>query len=234
MVKFLAGDLTRVIDLLDYWRRCIGEIVVESGPLIELSNLDRENVSDALKRLRALCERLPLKASNEIGVTLGRRLAGAVRVSENPACHARMVEIALEDILNCLKKEVCDIQFAFVHPDKVGFFEQHDLFGERVSSAFPSAQSEIQDAGNCLAGDLHTAAVFHLMRAAEHGLRALAGELRVRLRVQLEYAGWEEVIRAVDRKLTALRAKPRGKKKAEALEFYRLTLARIFHKLLYF
>ena len=121
--------------------------------------------------------------------------------------------------------EAGGIQFAFIPADKVEYFEQHDLFGEGVSSAFPSAQPEIKDAGNCLAADLYTAAVFHLMRAAEHGLRALARHLRVKMSVQLEYACWEEVIRAIDKKLVVLRTKSRGKKKSEALEFYRLTLS---------
>jgi hypothetical protein len=116
-------------------------------------------------------------------------------------------------------------QFAFIPANKVRFFEQHDLFGGGVSAAFPSAQPEIKDAGNCLAADLHTAAVFHFMRAAEHGLRALARHLRVKLTTPLEYAGWEEVIRAIDRKLTVLRSRPKGRKKSEALEFYRLTLS---------
>lgn len=100
------------------------------------------------------------------------------------------------------------------------FFEQHDLFGEAVSAAFPSAQSEIKDAGNCLAADLHTAAVFHLMRAVEHGLRALARHLKVKAGQPLEYACWEQVIRAIDQRLDKIRLKTRGRKKSAELEFY--------------
>ena len=78
--------------------------------------------------------------------------------------------------------EIKEKHFAFIPPEKAVFFEKADLFAEAVNRAFPGAAPEIKDAGNCLATDLHTAAVFHLIRAAEHGMRALAKHLKIRIR----------------------------------------------------
>jgi hypothetical protein len=43
------------------------------------------------------------------------------------------------------------------------------LFGKIVLDKFPRAKTDIIEAGNCLAADCNTAAIFHLMRVVEHG-----------------------------------------------------------------
>jgi hypothetical protein len=118
-----------------------------------------------------------------------------------------------------------ELKFVFVPPILTCFFEKEALFGPNVFDAFPSARPEIKDAGNCLVLGLHNASVFHLMRAAEHGLRALAAHLKIKIKHQLEYAGWGAIIRGIDKKLTALQPKARGKKKSEDLEFYRVMMS---------
>ncbi|HZQ47853.1 MAG TPA: hypothetical protein VFC07_12620, partial [Verrucomicrobiae bacterium] len=112
--------------------------------------------------------------------------------------------------------------FAFIPSQRLIFFEKDSLFGRDVQLKFPSATNEIRDIGNCMALDLHTAAVFHCMRVVEHGLRALAIHLKVKVKYPLEFAEWGVIIKGIDRKLADLQPKARGKKKAEALEFYRL------------
>jgi hypothetical protein len=77
---------------------------------------------------------------------------------------------------------------------------------------------------NCLAADLHTAAVFHLMITSEYGLRALAKHLKVKTKRTLEFSDWEAIISAIDTKLNAIKTKPRGIKKQNDLEFYRSLL----------
>jgi hypothetical protein len=112
------------------------------------------------------------------------------------------------------------------------FVNNDVLFGEQVKKSFPDASSDIRDAGNCIATDLGTAAVFHLMRAVEWGLRALCanlGILRVRKTnkpgkrkfIPIEYSQWERMLDAVydsvDKKIDKLGP---GKKKQDLQEFY--------------
>lgn len=77
--------------------------------------------------------------------------------------------------------------FLFI-PAEWSYLYRHDgpLFGERVEDAFPDAHRDIEAAGRCIALDESTAAVFHLMRAAELALQRLANELGV------ENAKWED------------------------------------------
>jgi len=74
------------------------------------------------------------------------------------------------DIVDAMKNR----EFLRIADDRTGLVDQDELFGRRVAEAFPSAKDDIREAGNCLAAECNTGAVFHLMRAAEVGLRALA------------------------------------------------------------
>ncbi len=58
------------------------------------------------------------------------------------------------------------------------------------------ANREAYLASNCLAADLPTAAVFHLMRAAEFGIRALGNErgLKIKNVESLEFAQWGQIL----------------------------------------
>jgi uridine phosphorylase len=71
---------------------------------------------------------------------------------------------ALRELRQAIENELASRKFVMIENDKLDFFEQENLFGKQVAKAFPLARNEIRSAGNCLAMDLNTAAVFHLMR----------------------------------------------------------------------
>ena len=74
-----------------------------------------------------------------------------------------------------------------------------------------------------MALERHTAAVFHLMRVAEYGLRALARDRRIRLpkRVQvIELATWEEIIRELEIAETAIQTYPKTLAREAQYKFY--------------
>ncbi len=86
----------------------------------------------------------------------------------------------------------------------------------------PDASTDIVDSVVCLCSHSYTASVFHLMRVAEHGLRALAHERRVTLKKNrpLRWADWQELLQALDKKLAALNDLPRGAARGKAINFY--------------
>jgi hypothetical protein len=118
--------------------------------------------------------------------------------------------------------------FLWVHPDRVRFVDADTLFDTKdakVSVAFKEAKADIVSAGGCIAAELPTAAVFHLMRVAEYGLRAVGKKLRVRLkhrgaRMPIEYGDWNDVIAAIRGQIAKARTLSRGPKKDAALTFY--------------
>jgi hypothetical protein len=112
------------------------------------------------------------------------------------------------------------------------YYDQERLFGDAVYKAFPSARIDIQEAGNCIAFDVDTAAVFFLMRAVEWALRAFAVHLgfrqlkthkktgKIKL-IPVEFAEWERILSEaqdrVDKKIDKMK---RGKAKQAAQQFY--------------
>jgi hypothetical protein len=96
------------------------------------------------------------------------------------------------------------------------------LFGESVYEKFPSAREEIKNAGNCLAASLWTAGVFHLMRAAEYGLRAISHDRRIRIPKQkhIELATWEDIIKELEKAETEIQNYPKTLAREAQFSFY--------------
>jgi hypothetical protein len=136
------------------------------------------------------------------------------------------VVIALfDDLLSAMRGDVDGITCTFIEKSKAQYFEQDDLFGEPGKPFKPLASdainAEIKAAGNCLAADLNTAAVFHLMRVAEHGLHALAVHLGAWPATQtaLKYSEWGRVLEAIGKELNdRRRALPPGRGSAKEKE----------------
>ena len=120
--------------------------------------------------------------------------------------------------------------FVFIPPPKDDLFERDDLFGKDVSEKFPSAKEEIKAAGNCLAVDLNTAAVYHVIRAAEFALREFVIHLKAKkhLSKPVEECDWGNLIEAVQTKLNQrdakAKTKPFSESKKRAHKNYRIAL----------
>jgi hypothetical protein len=102
---------------------------------------------------------------------------------------------AREEIVRQLRKR----KFLRVSTDRASYLDKDDLFGPDVTSAFGSASRDIKEAGNCLAAECNTAAVFHLMRAAEFGLRALAMDRKVEFSDKpIEHKEWGQILPSLE------------------------------------
>lgn len=116
------------------------------------------------------------------------------------------------DITTALDKRL----FLRVADDRVRFVahmrgnEAHggtgEVFGYPTLGAFPSSERDIDEAGNCLAAECNTAAVFHLMRVAEVGLRALANDRNAPFKSQpIEQQQWGTILAFLDGEVKRLR-----------------------------
>lgn len=81
---------------------------------------------------------------------------------------------ALIQVTNTFMLELEGRKYYGPLPDVADLYEQPELFGREVFTAFPSANDDIYEAGMCLALERSTACVMHLMRAHEVALKALA------------------------------------------------------------
>lgn len=84
--------------------------------------------------------------------------------------------------------------------DKDKYFQKDDLFGPKVSTAFPSCIGEIQAAGNCCALEQNEACVFHLMCILQRGLEALAS----RFNLPFGHHTWNDILTPLETGIKAM------------------------------
>jgi hypothetical protein len=167
-----------------------------------------------------------------LGLTAPALLARELRwrLLENHKCTYERAAAEADAITHLMAMAFHEQHFAYVPSDRAQYFEEDNLFKLPRKHPFPSVRDDIKAAGNCLALDLNTAAVYHLMRVAEIGLRALAKHLKVSIKnkktgksMPLEWEEWQAVLTAIE---TAIETKyPQSgaakKTKATNREFYR-------------
>lgn len=145
---------------------------------------------------------------------------------------ASQLEVECRHIKEMFLHDLAECKYLQVPSGLQGYVDSDALFGFPVAKAFPSARADVKAAGNCLAADCNTAAVFHMMRAVEWALRALGAHLGFRqLRavkksgkrkyVPISHLEWEKIIDQlqvrVDKRVERMRP---GKRKQATQEFY--------------
>lgn len=94
---------------------------------------------------------------------------------------------------------------------------------KKIYQAFPAVKADALAAYDCYGLDHNTASIFHMMRVAEFGLRALAAERKIQLprKKPLEWGQWQEIISQLNTETTRIGLKARaGVAKDNALSFY--------------
>jgi hypothetical protein len=212
--------------------------------IAEAHRLDRENHVKPVQEQVLSKDRLRFLAGNffspivgELGrmridalLPKGLRLQAQIVSDINTWTADRLLD-AVKEFRRDLDIELNKHKFALLLSPNDQYFEQEKLFGVTVYDKLGSARQDIKDAGNCFAGELYSASVFHLMRVAEHGLRIVARRLRVTVkdngtRIPIQYADWNKVITAIDNKIKEARKITAGAKKEARLNYYSDALER--------
>jgi hypothetical protein len=144
------------------------------------------------------------------GLTHTADLARRANDRPEPESYGDMLA-ALDHLNDSLNSELEEEAIFCIPRDRKEFFEQGELFGPEVATAFPSCTRDIQRAGSCYALAQEDACVHHLMLVLERGLNALA----VKLSVACQRTNWQPVIDEIGKVLKSL---PRGAERDFYLE----------------
>lgn len=151
------------------------------------------NLSESLKNAEEQLALLDLKFS----------LAEVSRVRKKFEIGTMPTPDELNTIVMRIFDEVRDRRFLSVGSDYAKYYSVAH-YSPEVSAKFPSVMSELEEAGKCLALELPTACVFHLMRTMEIAVRATAACLSVPNPVQGGDRNWGNMIGNIK---TAMKAK---------------------------
>jgi hypothetical protein len=104
----------------------------------------------------------------------------------------------IQGIAVTLRRELSLMKIYCLEPTKDSFFAlEFSTFGPAFATAFPSAVFEIDEAGKCHALSRSTASVFHLMRAMEVGIGAVAACLQIPPPVKAADKNWGKFLKAI-------------------------------------
>jgi hypothetical protein len=164
--------------------------------------VDAERFQVLIKEIHRECLGLDLTSTHEMANRLmGKPPPGSYAVMFGDLDH-------LDGSLTTdLKKEAV----FRIPPERKEYFEHSDLFGPKVSSAFPSCARDIHKAGSCYALGQEDGCVHHLMLVLERGLNALA----VKIGVSYQRTNWQNII---DQIASKLKSEPRGPERDFLLE----------------
>ena len=136
----------------------------------------------------------------------------------------------MQHLKDLMQSEMDKKTFLLITGDKGKFYNNPEktkisLFGIGVDHAFPSAFTNIIEAGNCIACERNNAAAYHLMLVAETGMRALAWDRRVvpksfKRKIPIELAEWGALIEGIEKEVSKISGWRRTLVKAEAEKFY--------------
>jgi hypothetical protein len=167
----------------------------------QLASWDIKKVQVFMEKLRRLCQDYKLAHSFDVVDRIMRKQKPYDNYS-----HLFYELTHLDDMLRLeLEKEV----IIRIPQERINYYENDELFGEKVAAAFPSCTRDIRKAGSCYALGQEDACVHHLMLILERGLYALADRIGVTYR----RTNWQNVIEKI---ASTLKGMPSG----EEREFY--------------
>jgi hypothetical protein len=131
-------------------------------------------------------------------------------LKRSPTISIVKMEAEIRRVRETIQTEIAKKQFLLIAQDRTKYLDGRGLFGPDVDISFPSAIVDIQQAGNCLAVECTTAAVFHTMRAVEIALRALAIDRKPTFaKGSLDVQQWGNILAALEVSIKALRTADR-------------------------
>ena len=144
-----------------------------------------DEVQEILGKLKMECNLLELSTTTCVIDDLNRRLR---------CLDMQALGLGIREVRRVLHFELQTKTFMYIPQEKIRYFkESRALFGNATLDKFPSVISEVEEAGKCYAAGRNTAAVFHLLRVMEAGLKAIAKELSI----PDTNPSWDSILRKV-------------------------------------
>jgi hypothetical protein len=168
------------------------------------SDSDKERMLDWLRFGENVCGGLGFTAALHRIKLFSQKLKVPIKGADYVA-EVRALREAMEG-------EIPNVHFYHYATHKSHSVIHFEEFWKATIERFPMAKADAFAGVDCLALGHPTASVFHLMRVAEHGLRALARERSVTLPKgrPLEWGQWQAVIDGISKAADQIANRPSG------------------------
>ncbi len=201
-------------DFCDFMRELDGLFSLFNSERPNLTNREVKQIQEVVEKISKWCKLMELDAAPRFLKDIEFRVNYDFIWATDPTSEGLGDE--MWRLRRLIEDELDERFLLYIPRNDVDWYEQENSFGDRVSKAFPSAKDDIKEAGTCLATGRYTACVFHLMRALEYALKALAKD------VELSFGKrtWGKIISMIERKIKDLyETNPQTYAEIERLQF---------------
>jgi hypothetical protein len=172
-----------------------------------------------IKRLLLLLQ----KESDNMGLPVSSPLLAelAGELSHAGGGNAPYLHGKISMLVKTISQELTQL-FLHIPSDRSQYYDWAIALNENIFNSFPIASIELSHAGKCFAVGEYTACIFHSMRAAEIGLRALAYDRRIKFKkiAPLELKQWDEILEGLEKEEQQIQTYKKTKTREAQFEFY--------------
>jgi hypothetical protein len=181
MLRYAAEDFYKIARALE--RLC-------ASPILATIPTEQHKLYEAIELLDKHSEQLGLRLTTN-------QLAKVCDAIRSGTCTHRQLQELLEQLQDRVYEELETEVFRYIPKDKQHYLMTSWLLDSDIPACFPEAFKEFQRAGRCYAYDENTACVFHLMRIADAGLRAVASSLAI----PYDAGSWHGIAKHITKKM---------------------------------
>jgi len=179
-----------------------------------VSDDEKKHIGSWIEYAKTICQGLFLGAALHRVALFTQKLAASPMTGMDYVAEVRALREAIEG-------DIAYIYFYFYQPAQAAPVLSFETDWAKALEKFPSIREDAFSAVDCLSLGHCTASVFHSMRIAEIGLRALARERRVKIKNKpLEWANWQDILTELGKKIDKIAGRHAGPTKDRALAFY--------------
>ena len=198
----LIASVSSLGALCKYLQMARSECAEKQSPGISITVQQLKQMLHGTTFLKEVSEQLGMVASAAAGADV---LAVIKRIEPGNSNEFGLRTILLGELISSLEYQIrsfrdeMEARRLFVmNPVHVSFYAPSlPLFGSIVDTAFPTAASEIDEAGKCRATGRWTACVLHLMRALEPALLVFQNSIGV----MSPKVNWQDIINQIEVKI---------------------------------
>jgi hypothetical protein len=186
----------------------------------EITEQHKEEIRPLINFAKTICQQLEIQSAlDRIGIFTGK-----MRFTISPHDFVAEIRVLRESI-----ETTINLRYFYYYPQsKASLLLSFEQVWDGIIKAFPAVKADAHCAADLYALNHNTASVFHSMRVAEHGLRALAKERKIHVLKNrpIEWNTWQDILKAIGAEVeTITKTKSAGAAKDRALEFYSGALA---------
>lgn len=215
----LAGDGNRYVTLTELWVRihpavqffalgeCLGELTTLTEAAAGAANAGRVLPTGTRHKLDEMLSKLfksePFIQHFPYSVKTAERMLEALK---DPEVRQWKMSEMLRELCTRIQDEMGEGLYVEIEPRYIPLCMEPGRDWANVQCVFADAATDILQSSQCIAFERYTAAVFHLMRVLEHGLRDMAQ----RFGIKFDDRTWHPIIRDIE---TAIHSRKKDPKK---------------------